>query len=398
VKRSALLVVALVVLAGCGGQTGAPTTESPQTTAPTDEPTQTTTDESTAAQQTLSQESHVEVSEVEGTLGGVNATKVWRRVGTIVSVDLPSPPDVVVLTKDSSARYTPSEFRASMGVEADTTSTTLPGGRYRPTGTVVIERTPNSTADQIESVLAHEFAHALQYHHLTTQFPDGEGLPEQTVIEGSAEYVEWEYAARYGSFEDERRYQRDFSEWPPIGKLAQARYYLGAKWVRNHSDPDAPLQSTYENQPTTAEQVLHGLEPGSERPLNLTVHGESGDIAGFDRASPERRGEAELRFLMEYGLSAENAAAAADGWGDDRLLRFSNASADGYAWVVRWDDPGESREFESLFADYRANVSEPVELRSVGDETTVILSGNAAFVRNATVSGTATNVTVTGGD
>ena len=390
-KRRALLVVALVALAGCGGHGSVPALEPPQPDA--------TTPPGNSTEPATEQAQQVAVTELESTLGDVNATAVWRRVGTVVGVDLPSsPPDVVVLTREPGVRYTPSQFRQSMGVEGYTTSSPLPSGRYRPSGTVVIKRTPDSTDRQVESLLAHEFAHALQYERLVTEFPDGDALPEQTVVEGSAEYVEWRYAARYGSHDSEQWYKRVVPEWPSVGKLFQAHYYLGAQWVRNHSDPEAPLESTFENPPTTAEQVLHDLPPGSEAPRNLTVHGESGPTAQFDHASPERRGEAELRFLLEYGLSSARAERAAAGWGEDRWMRFANASADGYAWVVRWDDPSEATEFRTLFADYRANVSEPLALRSVGDDTTVVLSGREAFVENATVSGTEGNVTVTAGN
>lgn len=387
-KHRALPVVALVALAALAGCATAPVQQPSDATAtpaasPTDEPS-------------TPQADRVTVSELGATLEGVNATEVWHRVGTIVDVELPSPPDVVVRTRDPGYSHTPSEFRQSMGAERYAGSTDIPAGRYDPSGTVVIKRTPNSTAAEIESVLAHEFAHALQYEHLKPQFPHGDGLAEQTVIEGSAEYVEWRYAAEYGSYDSEQRYQRSHSEGAEIGKLFNAPYSQGAQWVRNHSDPDAPLESAFERHPTTAEQVLHGLAPGSEPPRPLAADGESGATGLF--VTGERRGEAELRFLLEYGLSSQRAERAAAGWGDDRRLWFSNDSGNGYAWAVRWDSPDEAREFEALFADYRANASEPLALRSVGDETTVVLSGREAFVRNATVSGTAGNVTVAAGD
>lgn len=75
-------------------------------------------------------------------------------------------------------------------------------------------------------------------------------------------------------------------------------------------------------------------------------------------------------------------------------MAFTSAEGYGYAWVVRWDDATEAEEFERAFADYHENVSVPLGLESVGDETTVLVSGPEAFVENATATGTAGNVTV----
>lgn len=389
-RKTAVIVAVLLVFAGCSGQSG---TATPEDTGGTTPSLATTQQETTGVQR-------VEVAELEASLGDVNATEVWLRVLDLTGLERPSsPPDVVVLTREAEARVTPTPFQRSLGAENYTASSGDASGQYQPrSDTVSIRRTPNSTDEQTETTLAHEFAHVLQYRHSLTSFPDDDGLATQTAIEGAAKYVEWQYAERFGSADPEANYRRIAPELRPVAKLGYAPYYHGAKWVRNHSDPDAPLESTFENQPTTAEQVLHDLPPGSEPPRNLTTHGESGATGTFDFASRERRGEAELRFLLEYGLSSTRAERAAAGWGEDRWMRFANASADGYGWVIRWDSGSEAREFEALFADFGANVSEPLRLEPVGEETTVVFSGREAFVENATATGTAGNVTVAAGD
>ncbi|WP_232702770.1 hypothetical protein [Halobacterium wangiae] len=108
----------------------------------------------------------------------------------------------------------------------------------------------------------------------------------------------------------------------------------------------------------------------------------------------QRRGEAQLRFVLEYGLSRDRAAETAAGWGEDRSIHFQSIDEDAFAWVVRWDAPSEADEFETAFAEFEANVSEPLALQRVGDETTVVFSGYEGFVENATASGVAANVTV----
>lgn len=383
-RKTAVLVAALLVVAGCNAAPAAETPENPQTTVR----------EPTTVQ---SPSSPVNVTEQGASLGSVNATAVWQRVGTLVSVDLPAdPPRVQVRSRDPAAEVTPSPFFRAMGAENYSVESTVASGQYMLNGTVVVWRTANSTDAQVESTLAHEFAHAVQFRQLGG-FPSGDDLATKTVVEGGAAYLEWLYADRYGTFDRQRRFADRFQHLPSVGKLYSAPYYLGPQWVRNHSG-DAPLAATYRNSPSTAEQVLHGLPPGSEGPRRLTVDGESGEYGVFLPTSPTRRGEAVLRFLLEYGLTREQAAVAAAGWGNDRLLTFQSVEGDGWAWVVRWDSPRDTREFEALFADFRANLSEPLGLRTVGDETTVVLAGRAAFVENATATGTAENVTVTAGD
>jgi hypothetical protein len=390
VRKTTVLVAVLLVLAGCGGQSGVTTPDTPQTT--TAEPTTEAPATTTASSESVER---VEVTERGATLGDVNATKVWLRVGELVRPALPeSPPPVVVREGGETVQVEPTAFRQSLGA-TNYTSSTRPSGRYLPNGTVVIYRDAETTDREVESTLAHEFAHVVQFNRLGG-FPNSETLAVQTVLEGAAELVEWQYADRYGASNGRLMYSEYFSRFRPVSKIGSAPYYFGAQWVRNHSD-GAPLAGVFHDRPTTAEQVLHGLAPGSEPPRNLTVAGESGEYGIFAPSSPTRKGEARLRFLLEYGLTPERAARAAAGWGNDRLLEFQSTAGDGWAWVVRWDAASEAREFEHLFADYRANVSEPVRLATVGDETTVLFSGRGAFVGNATASGTAGNVTVAAG-
>jgi hypothetical protein len=403
-RARALLIAALVVLAGCSGLDGSPetsaatdeTTTAPETTeaATTTASTTTTT---TAGQPTDTTE-RVEVIERGATLGDVNATAVWQRVGDLVSVDGPAPPPVAVQSGTANRTVTPPTFWQSFGASEYTYAWRSASGFYHPGDErVVLVRNEYTTDENLEVVLAHEFAHVYHDRELDALPENASVFVEHAVSEGAVEYVTWTYASRYTNATHEATRRTAFREGRPYTRYFEGGYYLGGQYARNHSDPDAPLMSLYETPPTTAEQILHDLPPGSEPPKPLTVRGVTGNDSDLGVVDVQRRGEAQLRFVMEYGLSRERAAEAAAGWGDDRSVHFQSTDANGFAWVVRWDSPDEAAAFEAAFAAFEANVSEPVALDTVGDEATVVFSGAASFVGNATASGTAGNVTVAAG-
>jgi hypothetical protein len=385
VRKTAVLVAALLVLAGCNAPPTPETPENPQTTLP-----ETTTQTSSSS---------VNVTEQGASLGDVNATAVWQRVGELVTADA-EPPPVVVRPMPAERTRTPEQFERSLGAENATVTDSLVTGRYdenRDGLLIRIWRAPGATDAEVESMLAHEFVHAYQAHLYGFSQAD-HNLGKLTAREGIAEALAWEYAREYTDFPAESSLAERFSAESLLGRLALAPYYLGAQYARNVTNASAPVRSMSDNRPTTDEQVLHGLAPGTESPRELSVTGKSGDAGVFVAPLVETRGEADLRFLLEYGLGRERAREAAAGWGNDRLATFQSAGGDSYAWVIRWDAPAEATEFEALFADFRANVSEPLRLEPVGETTTVVLSGREAFVENATVSGTPGNVTVAAGD
>jgi hypothetical protein len=395
-----LSLVLLVVLAGCGGATGpatpADTSTNPSNTQATNQTTQTSSQTSTTATHS---EPTINVSEQGAELGDVNATLVWQRVGRLVSVDSMAPSPVVVkpASEDSSVSELPGFYR-SLGARGENyvlASSPANGrynsGSYQP---VVLRRGPNTTDAEMEAILAHEFAHAYQLNAEELLPNNTTWFAELAVNEGTAELVEWRYTNRYmDDYDSESRLDTVYQQLWGIQQTNWAAYLYGARYARNYSDSDAPIASMYDDPPTTGEQILHGLPPGSEPPRPLSVHGDAAGDWSLDSKTPGL-GEPTLRHTLEIGLSRSRAVEAAAGWGNDRKVTFTAGNRSGYAWVVRWDSASEAAEFESAFAAYQQHVSEPLALRSVGSETTVILSGDESFVRNATASGTPANVTV----
>lgn len=391
----ALLAVALVVLAGCSGLTPTdPTTQAPSESSPETTPPPSTT----APPATQSTPPKVTVKNRGATLGDVNATKVWQRVGELVSVEYSRIPAVYVYsTRPANGELATPPLYQSFGVSAreDPFNATLSGGYYNTGAHIELGRAPLSSDTDVESVLSHELAHAYQASAFAKLPRNTTDFVTEAVKEGSAQYVMWRYADRYMSDYDRESVTEDvYEEAGPARRLDLAPYLFGAQYVRNHTESGAPFESIYEQPPTTAEQVLHGLEPGSEQPKPLAVQSDNGGNWSARPSFTKRMGEIHVRLVLEEGVSSERAATAAAGWGNDRQMQFSNDLADAHAWVLRWDSLSEAREFESALADYQQNVSVPLDFQTVGEETTVVFTGSESFVGNATASGTAGNVTV----
>ncbi|WP_232686321.1 hypothetical protein [Halobacterium zhouii] len=387
--------VALVVIAGCSGLT--------VTDATPRAPTQTTAEPTPAEPTTagVAVTETVTVTEHNATLGDVNASLVYARVGELVSVDGPSPPPVHVFGPAGNTGTVPTNqlFRL-FGVQRQPVEGTNSwvGGRMdagRGTYDVLLVRLSNATDAAMEAILAHEFAHAYQMNAVHSLPENTTAFTRDAVHEGAVEYVTWRYVDRYDvSFDEAATLAEAYRQAGPVRRAHYAPYLYGARYARNFSDPDAPLESMYENPPTTDEQVLHGLPPGSESPKQLTARGVTGEDWVVNPTATRRIGEARLKFVLESGVSRDRAATAAAGWGNDRWLEFVSSHGYGYAWVLHWDTASDAREFERAFTDYQQNVSVPLDVKTVGEEATVVFAGNASFVENATASGTAENVTV----
>lgn len=341
-------------------------------------------------------DTRVEVLRNDSALGDVNATAVWLRVGSIVNGDTSSPPPVAVLPTDRPNETRPvPPFYESLGATkqpyADTYSW---NARYRSDGLVVLRPYPNTSTEEIEAVLAHEFAHAYQENGEYSVDNVSHVVPRRSVTEGTAELAAWLYAEQYMTgYDREDVLTTRYAEAQTYRRVGLMPYVHGAQYARKFSDDGAVFEAMYDDPPTTAEQILHGLPPGSEPPRQLAA---SADIDGswsWERSN--RWGEAPLRYALSIGLTREQARSAAAGWGNDRRMRFASGSATAWAWVIRWDDAAEASEFRDAIDAYRANVSVPLALHDASPETTVLVSGTELFVRNATVSGTADNVTIT---
>lgn len=357
-RLGVLACVLLVALAGCGAQeVSRPGTAGSATT-----PTATTNDAGTGTDAV-----DAGISYRGGSLP-VAAGPVFDRVESLLGVTARSPDRVAVenattwFGPNDSRRRTPTgtaRFGALVGVDPTGQLGALratPNGATSPFGGVSVYPGEGSPAE-LEVVLAHEFAHVVQFqrNQVSTVRRNTGGTSTdarwtaRSVVEGVAVWTETRYVETYGvdAPTGGERVTRLYEQAEPGTPFrhGQAAYVFGYEYVRNHSADLRSVDQLYERPPTTSEQVLHGLAPGSEPPAVLYVRTIAG--AGWRGTASDTLGEAYARVVLENGVPVSRAASAAAGWGNDRLVTYrdrptANAS---FVWVTRWDTPADAAAF-----------------------------------------------------
>ncbi|MBX0302289.1 hypothetical protein [Haloarcula salinisoli] len=400
-----LAVVTLLVLAGCAGVPlgeSDTTTASPSNESPTASPTPTG-----PASVTVDDAVTVE----NGTLP-VNATLTFNRVEAVTGTDVdPWPVRVRNLSewRGSVQQVGALPLNRALGFEnvsadwSEPTGVTLQGAVYVHPG--------DGSAAKTERVLAHEYAHLVQQR--TTMFPwqgrlDGPRpttdllLTRRTLVEGGAVFVADAYTERYLDIQSNTAYARGlYRNGSATYRSALAPYVFGSQYVEYRIDDPANLSAAYENAPRTTEQVIHNETPSEEPPANLTVRHQTADRSSWEFVRNDTLGEMSTRATLDTELDRERAAAAAAGWGNDRLLAFQHATNDsryGWVWVMRWDNETETDELEDALLDYtytrRQNSDAAFNYRALDDTTVAVVFGDAEFANAADLRATDGTVSV----
>jgi len=418
-----LAVAALLVLAGCAGgpagdvsnTTASPTTDgtdesqqAPGTPTESDDPG-TGTDESGTPGESGSVTVDDTVTVENGTLP-VNATLTFNRVEGLTGTDVdPWPVRVRNLSewRASVQRVGAVPLNEALGFENVSTDWSEPTG-LTTNGAVYIHP-GNGTPAKTERVLAHEYAHLVQYR--TTVFPWQGRLNQprlttdlvktrRSLVEGGAVFVADAYTERYLDIQSNSAYARGlYRNGSATLRSALAPYVFGSQYVEHRIDDPANLSAAYESYPRTTEQVIHNYSRAEEPPANLSVNATGDD--SWELARQDTLGEMTTRAALDTELDRERAAAAAAGWGTDRLARYDHATNDsrhGWAWVLRWDNASEADELQSALSTYASardgSSSAAFRVESLDDETVALVFGDRGFVEGAEVAGTDGNVTV----
>ena len=459
--KRALLAVALalmLVVAGCnttdqGGDsttvetTGEPTdvqTTAEQTDTQTSEPTQTTTSDDDKGEEQAEpceyRSEEGDLVQVQGACLGFDANQVYLNVMEMAGVELDQGPSVRSLSPEQTNPYTFDQFgfdnesfQAVMGIAPDGTPDVYVAGFASPqngpdgsTEVDVVMRYVNASGgegrpqgpEEAEITLAHEFLHAIQFYegsqdrlaaNLTS---DGVNLGdvETSLVEGSAVYFESEYQEEYMNRDAA---SRDFSAWTNSSAFSMYQlgpYVMGERYTKFRVNSTSEFQTLYDNPPISTEQIMHNYMPDEERPLDLSV--ERGQDSVWNHYSTNTRGELFLRSSLRAGVSGPDAAAAAEGWGADRVMVFKNQSYGdaykyGYAWTLRFDNTSEQDEFRSTFQGwlesrgplnngvYQMDEDHTYRMVEISDETVVVLAGHERFTTQTVATGNSTDVTVT---
>ncbi|MFC4406619.1 hypothetical protein [Haloarchaeobius iranensis] len=364
-RRLGVLACALlVVLAGCGAQE---VTRSPTATAT---PDQSTTTEQPSAGPTDAQGGDTD-AEIRYRGEGLSfaAAPVFDRVESLLGVTAEPPTEVSVENASTwfgtnvTERRAPtgtSRFGALVGVETAGSYSDLrgtPNGATSPFGGVTLYPGNGSPA-ALEVVLAHEFVHVVQFQRnqvsAVRRNVGGTSTDARwtarSIVEGVAVWTETRYVETDGldAPTGGERTATLYAEATPGTPFrhGQGAYRFGYDYVRNNSPGLDGVEGLYERPPTTSEQVLHGLAPGSEPPAELYVR-TIAEGATWRGSATDTLGEAYARVVLENGVSVPASVEAAAGWGNDRLVTYrerptANAS---FVWVTRWDTAADATEF-----------------------------------------------------
>lgn len=399
--RFTVFITIFLLLSGCGGvQDGIPVTS---TRGPDGSPTTTVTDTATRETTVTSNES---ISVRGGTLS-VNPDIVFSNVLTLTGADAHQP-IILIENRTKTAGNDISavlvdDFDVALGLTPpeNTSTSDRPGGSTVKSTVRVLPG--NGSEAEVERMLAHEFVHVIQYQndwplHLRTSATNvdaNDHLLMSCLIEGSATYVTDEYIRRYSVniAPDTALVREEYSTSNGARKYFYAPYYFCSRYFHFRLDSPANVTEVFRNPPVTTEQILHNYSPGEElpKPLNVTV--EEANVS-WDPRKGSTKGELFTRVVLANVLSEDDAARAAAGWGNDRLLEFRNDGRKGYVWVLRWDSATDTEQFAQTFDRYlkARNVGLDgcldrmcFERRRLGPRTSVVLVGPSSFVSNVTV-------------
>jgi hypothetical protein len=269
-------------------------------------------------------------------------------------------------------------WEAAMLVGEDTTAAEAFGevyggsvaGYYAGGRIVVVADDPDAAAVSRQT-LVHELVHALQDQHLrlggTATTIDGQRAATG-LVEGDANYVMDRYEERCGT------------EWDCIDQARRGSssrsYNRGLFLATFHPYSDGPgliadlrerggwdaVDDAYDDMPESTEQVIHPERHPDETPVDVTVPDRSAD--DWERfGGTETLGEATLYATFQHnGLIPDDHLTSddrrynyshpiTDGWAGDTVVPYRSGDEYGYVFESEWDSADDAREFAAAYRD-----------------------------------------------
>jgi hypothetical protein len=217
---------------------------------------------------------------------------------------------------------------------------------------------------------AHEFTHALQDQHFTV-FTDQKDLRDQTdrlmarqaVYEGDATVLMTYWAARHltpaelaEAGKTDPQQQAVLDSMPKILQetllypyMTGALFVLGTQTAKGWPGVD----DFYSRMPVSTEQIMHPQKyAADEQPIDVQLPKDlAKDLgAGWTVPLTDTFGEFQTGiWLRESGVPADQATAAAAGWGGDRLAVIDGPKPGQWAVAMHtvWDTKADAAEFET---------------------------------------------------
>mgnify|MGYP000660491596 CR=1 FL=1 len=334
-----------------------------------------------------------------------SASEVFERVEGILGVN-GTAPDVELTSSSTDRNLSNPALRTLVGLPEDPSKLSYSVNTFYDAADNVVyvneETVHDMNGSEIEAALAYEFGAALHYQQGWVELgwfdsPERIGLYFATLgVVGNAYADEYLEESRFSppEFEGASAYR-----WAVSG----AQEYYGDRYVDSVIDSPAEVASVYgSDRPTTTEQLLHDT---GEEPLALTLDASASNWWTREQLPNglDRLGEVGTRAVLRSQLPKSEAAAAADGWGNDSVVTYASVRNEsvGTVWVHRWDSVSEADEFvdaAEAYADARENDEYAVDVTRPAEDATIVVAHRGEFVANAEIAYEDGVVTVRVGD
>jgi hypothetical protein len=255
---------------------------------------------------------------------------------------------------------------------------------------------------------AHEYAHALQdaafgLDSLERDAPgeDDRALARTALIEGDASVVMLAWAFAHLSQEELIQvgtgtplpdttgipsWMVDSLEFPYTEGLEWATALAGESFSPDFTELDA----AYNDPPNTTEQIID-LSAWLRREEAEEI--ETVDLAaalgdGWEEVDETPIGQATIRMMLEFfGVAAETAVTAADGWGGDRAVIVSGPDdAFAVAWRLAWDAPGDADEFVAAYQQAIDALDFPATVEELPGEEVLVVHASSEELLSQTLA------------
>lgn len=236
-------------------------------------------------------------------------------------------------------------------------------GLYEPRLKMMLLRDHLGPAEAHVTLL-HELVHGLQdqYFDLTevVEFRDddsdvssavsslAEGDATSAMLDGILPDGQTALAISEDEIEKQFFSQAPSSTAPPIViRSLFAPYVDGLRFVNalRRRGGWEEVDEAWRYSPKSTEQILH-LDKFDAREVPIAVSLPTAPSADYQLLFHDIWGEQSLRIVLQEWLVAEEAAAAAAGWGGDRIVAFSNENDIVVAWDLRMDTQKDAIELE----------------------------------------------------
>ena len=221
----------------------------------------------------------------------------------------------------------------------------------------------------VRVIMAHELVHALQdqYTHLNSILKlkrhNDRQMAGQAVMEGQATVASIsalipggqvpDFSQAIGAMREGIRQQQSampvFAAAPKILQEGLLFPYLaGAEFIQAFDERRAsPDEMPFNDRlPVSTEQILHfSRYTAHEAPATVAIAASPGDTLVYD----DDFGEFETRVALEsWGVSEDEATAAAGGWNGDRYAILGTPAGTALIWAVAFDTPADAQDFERV--------------------------------------------------